>query len=130
MKDEMGNTPIRGAFQNDHKRYLPTHAWCERVARERAARMGAILCRVSKTAQVRTKAWCASDRRASIKAASAAARAAGGGTQAARDCKVTADHVHFSRRDRQGGVRGGSRRGLPPRAAARSAAVGEHNGGV
>ena len=35
MKDETGNTPICGAFQNIHKRYLPAYAYCEAAAAER-----------------------------------------------------------------------------------------------
>ena len=36
MKDEIGNTSIRGAFQNNRSHPLPTHAMCEAVAAERA----------------------------------------------------------------------------------------------
>ena len=51
--------------------------------------------------------------------ASAGRRSAG-----AQKCKETTSNTRVSVARRQGGVRGGSRRGLPPRAAARSAAVG------
>ena len=78
--------------------------------------MGAILCRVSKTAQVRTKYWCASDRRASIKAASEAARSPrGGGAQAARDSKGNyRPRPRFSPLAVMGESRGGSRKGASP----------------
>ena len=69
-----------------------------------------------------------SDRRASSKPRAKPNASAGGKRRRAIQ-KVTADHPHLSHRHRQGGVLGGSRRWLPPRAAARSAAVGS-NGGV
>ena len=107
---------------------LFTPAFCEAVAAERAARMGATLRRGSKTAQGRTKHlvrkrpkgehW----RRERVRGNAPASA----GARNVRERLPT--HI-FPCAPRQGGARGGSRSRLPLRAAVRSVAVGS-NGGV